>query len=168
MKEIWKDIVGYEGLYQVSNLGNVKSKRKVLSQTKGKYLKVILSKNGKEKVVNVHRLVAQAFIPNIDNLPQVNHKDENKYNNKVENLEWCDNKYNNNYKDKAKRSSIGQSKYKIIQKDKNNNIIKIWPNIWELRHNTSYDTTNIRKCCKGQYEYAYGYKWEYEQIKPIL
>lgn len=107
MAEIWKDVEGYEGLYQVSNLGRVKSlthyiikenykprevKGKILTpffdRPKG-YMSVSLSKNNKIKLQRIHRLVAQAFIPNPDNLIQINHKDGNKSNNNVENLEWC-------------------------------------------------------------------------------
>lgn len=115
MQEIWKDIKHYEGLYQVSNLGNVKTldkyvnsgiknnnkvkrKGKLLKQyNKRGYLQVTLTHNNKRKYVGVHRLVAQAFIPNPNNLPQVNHKDEDPLNNHVENLEWCTAKYNCNY-----------------------------------------------------------------------
>ena len=109
-EEIWKDIIGYEGLYQVSSLGRVRSldryderncfrKGKVLSPgiKPDGYLVVVLSCNGKHKTIKVHRLVAQAFIPNPDGLPQVNHKNEDKSNNRVENLEWCDAKYNINF-----------------------------------------------------------------------
>ena len=104
MEEIWKDIKGYEGLYQVSNLGRVRSidrrdrlgrhfKGRVLSQCKqrGNYLYVQLQKNGKSKPSKIHRLVAQAFIPNPENKATVNHKYCNKGNNVVENLEWCTN-----------------------------------------------------------------------------
>ena len=99
MKEIWKDIKGYEGLYQVSNFGRVKSSTKILANRLSKrgYYIVTLYKNAKGVTKTVHRLVAQAFIPNPDNLPQVNHKDENKLNNRVDNLEWCTAKYNINY-----------------------------------------------------------------------
>ena len=113
MKEIWKDIKGYEGLYQVSNLGRVKSfnymntgKEKIKTLTlqkkhpmkQGGYLQTTLYKNKQTKTVVVHRLVAEAFIPNPDNLPQVNHKDHDKTNNCVDNLEWCTAKYNSNHK----------------------------------------------------------------------
>lgn len=103
MKEIWKDIIGYEGLYQVSDLGRVKSfyngdERVLLVNKDNKgYLKVGLWKDSKMKTCKVHRLVAQAFLPNPDGLPCVNHKDECKTNNIVSNLEYCDVAYNNAY-----------------------------------------------------------------------
>lgn len=123
--EIWKDIKDYEGLYQVSNLGRVKSKRKILKAINSEYLKVGLSKNGVQKTLTIHRLVAQAFIDNPNDYNFVNHKDENKHNNNLNNLEWCNNLYNVNYGKRNEKISKSQSKYKIIQKDKNNNIIKI-------------------------------------------
>ena len=104
--EIWKDIEGYEGLYQVSNLGRVKSLkvskikseriRKSYQQSSG-YISIVLCKNGKVTNHKIHRLVANAFIDNPDNLPEVNHMDEDKTNNCVDNLEWCDSSYNKNY-----------------------------------------------------------------------
>lgn len=107
--EIWKDVEEYKGLYQVSNRGRVKRlaqpknpfrrDERILKShihTKG-YEKVSFVRNGTQKIFYVHRLVAQAFIPNPNNYPQVNHKDENKLNNNVENLEWCTNRYNCNY-----------------------------------------------------------------------
>ena len=104
--EEWRDVVGYEGLYMVSNCGRVKSlkfsngkREKImkLSDRGNGYLRVSLSKDGESKHYNVHRLVAIAFIPNPDNLPYVNHKDECKTNNNVDNLEWCTVEYNNTY-----------------------------------------------------------------------
>lgn len=117
VEEIWVDIKGYEGLYQVSNLGRVKSleridslghkrKEKIFKPQKNKgYLRVSLWKDGKGKKYSIHRLVAIAFIPNPDNLPEVNHKDENKFNNNVDNLEWCTVAYNNTYGTRIQRFS---------------------------------------------------------------
>lgn len=120
--EVWKDVVGYEGLYEVSSKGSVRSvsayrpfttqkqttKRyhsgKVLKPVfdgRGLYQQVSLSKEGVSKKFLIHRLVASAFIPNPNGLPEVNHKDENKTNNAIENLEWCDHIYNNSYGSKA-------------------------------------------------------------------
>lgn len=107
MEEIWKDVVGYEGIYQVSNLGRIKTlnyygktnREEIMKFSKRKdgYLGVHLSKNGKALTKTVHRIVATAFIPNPDNLEMVNHKDENRANNCVDNLEWCSRSYNQTY-----------------------------------------------------------------------
>lgn len=135
--EIWKDVVGYEGLYQVSNLGRVKRikhttkklffSERIVNQyvNMNGYMMAPLSKDGKDKHKAVHRLVAQAFIPNPDNLPFVNHKDENPLNNHVDNLEWCTAKYNSNYGTIKDRKSKNMTKawtkrkedgYKVITK----------------------------------------------------
>ena len=120
MSEEWRPIEGYEGLYEVSSYGRVRSldryvktcyeayklhKGKILSPAKDKngYLKVNLCCNGKHNTIRVHKLVAQAFIPNPDNLPEVNHKDEVKTNNNVDNLEWCDRSYNISYGTRTER-----------------------------------------------------------------
>ena len=131
MTEIWKDIVGYEGLYQVSNLGNVKRLKSYKGRGKGYiveehliqpsinsrgYQTVDLCKNGKTKTFSMHRLVAIAFLDNSDNLPEVNHKDEDKTNNCVDNLEWCDRVYNNNYGTRNKKCS-DKWKLKRLQKE---------------------------------------------------
>lgn len=122
-KQCWKEILGYEGLYQVSNTGRVRSlnyrrtgKTKVIKQStnKGGYKSVCLYKDGKLKGYSVHRLVALAFIPNPLNLPQVNHIDENPSNNAVWNLEWCTPKYNSNYgncRKKISEANKGKSKH---------------------------------------------------------
>ena len=107
MDEIWKPVVGYEGLYEVSNFGRVRSLRrnkilKLKNEVDG-YIRVTLCNGGTEKLYQVHRLVAQAFIPNPDNLPQINHKDEVKSNNIVTNLEWCTVHYNNTYGTRLQR-----------------------------------------------------------------
>lgn len=163
MQEIWKDINGFVGKYQISNLGNVKNAKtgRILKQNKKRYSNVVLYIKSKPKYYRVHRLVAEAFIPNPNNYPYINHKDENKQNNNVENLEWCDAKYNSNYGKRNELVSKNQSKYKIIQKDLNNNIIKVWDNIWDLTHNTKYKKDSISCCCRGKFKTAYGYKWEY-------
>ena len=110
--EIWKDIEGYKGLYQISNYGNVKSlnynktgKERILKPKKNIYLQIMLHQNAKVKYFYIHRLVATAFILNPKNYPCVNHKDENKQNNHVDNLEWCTYQYNNTYGTKPERLS---------------------------------------------------------------
>lgn len=119
MKEIWKDIKNYEGLYQVSNLGNVKSLRtgkKIYYSTAGGYYRVNLFKDKRRKGFSIHRLVAEMFIPNYNNKPCVNHKDCNRKNNKVDNLEWCTYKENNNYGKHILRMKVSGLEY-LIKKD---------------------------------------------------
>ena len=112
-KEVWKDISGYEGLYQVSNYGRILSLKFNHKENNARVLKPIyvrgylcvnLYKNKIIKMAKIHRLVAEAFIPNPKKLPEINHKSENKTENYVGNLEWCDSKYNNNYGTKVKRA----------------------------------------------------------------
>lgn len=136
-KEIWKDIIierngivyDYTGLYQVSNIGRIRivdyrgtgtTKIKKLQRPDGKYVTVSLTKNKKLETFNVHRIVATAFIPNPDNLPQVNHKDEDKANNRVDNLEWCDAKYNINYGNRTKKQSETQTGKEFSEERKKN------------------------------------------------
>ena len=121
-EEIWKEVKGYEGLYWVSNLGRVKSKRKILKPINGEYLHVGLSKNGIQKTLYVHRLVAEAFIENAYNYTHINHIDENKYNNNIDNLEWCTNKYNINYGNTQIKKGKHQTRYKVVQKDENGKV----------------------------------------------
>ena len=165
MKEIWKDIKGYEGLYQISNFGYIKSlhysggtKQKIMKFGKDKdgYLQIILTKNKKHKVYKVHRLVAQTFIPNPDNLPQINHRDENKQNNNVNNLEWCSNKYNSNYGTKN-----DWNKKKVAQYDLNGNFIKQYRSIIEASKEINKNHSHISQCCHHQRKSSYGFKWEF-------
>lgn len=185
MKEIWKDIEDYEGLYQVSNTGKVRSldriddigrkiKGRILADRFDKkgYLSVALNKNAKTKYKKVHRLVAEAFIPNLKKLPQINHKNEIKTDNNVGNLEWCSNKYNANYGTKVDRmlKTRGQERKikrpdnrrkKVIQYDLNGNFIKIWNSATEVKQELKIHNGDIGKCCKGKHKTAGGYKWKY-------
>lgn len=159
--EIYKDIEGYENLYQVSNLGNVKSlKRNQLLRPSNNdgYLCVVLSKYNKQKTYKIHRLVAQAFIPNPDNLPQVNHKDENPSNNSVDNLEYCDCKYNNNYGTAIQRRSKKTSKPIICIEINKVFQSAIEAEEWIGRKGTQ---AGICMCLKGKQKTAYGYHWKY-------
>lgn len=172
MEEIWKDIEGYEGLYQVSNMGKVKSVRRniILRQgiTNG-YKKAALYKNKKGyKHFLIHRLVAIAFIPNPDNLPQINHKDENKTNNCVNNLEWCTQEYNQNYGTINIRKSQKQLNHKniskpVLQYTLEGIFIKEWKSIRDIERMTGYDSSHISRCCRGKHAYAYGYLWKYKK-----
>lgn len=173
MKEIFKDIKGYEGLYQVSNLGRVKSlnynhskKEKILKNSQcGDYYTVQLYKNGKGKTRLVHCLVAETFIPNPNNYPCVNHKKElEKGNNSIENLEWCTYKYNNNYGTHKQR--VGRSHWKkVIQYDLQGNVIKEWESLISIENELNFNHRNISACCNHKYgrPTAYGYKWEYAE-----
>lgn len=163
MKEIWKDIKDYEGLYQVSNLGNVKGLRKniILSPSNGEYKQVTLCYKGKRKTIAVHRLVADAFIENPFNKTHINHKDENKHNNNANNLEWCTHKENMNYGSKQDRESQVKAKYNVLQYDLYGKLVKKWSSLREIILNTNYKKSNIMYCCEHKYKTAYGYRWEY-------
>lgn len=167
--EVWKDVKGYEGLYQVSNYGNVKSlrsgKKIALNYDRKKYLTAHLCNKNGQKRIRVHRLVAEAFIPNEKRLPQVNHIDENKNNNYYKNLEWCDNKYNSNYGTRNKKISNSrkiQTK-KIYQFSLDGDFIKEWENIYEILSEIKIQKSSIYRCCEGLYKQAGGYVWKYEK-----
>ena len=189
-EEIWKDIPNYEGLYQVSSLGRVKSVKRIvpykngkvihrkerllsLSDSYGQYYTVGLIKEGNHKTWNVHRLVAMAFIPNPNNLPCINHKDENKYNNLVDNLEWCSYSYNTKYNNvmrtrlntRNNNQSHGYEK-KVYQYDLQGNLVKVWDSVKSINRELGYKPTNISSCClnKQYRKTAYGYKWSYESL----
>lgn len=139
-----------------------------LSINKDGYYVVNLKIDNKYKTYNVHRLVALHFISNPNNLPIVNHKDENKLNNKVENLEWCDYEYSVNYGTRGIRSGKtminNKEKSKVIlQYSKNNVLIKEFPSSNEIQRQLGYLQSNIIKCCKGKYRQAYGFKWKYKE-----
>ena len=160
MKEIWRDIEGYKGKYQVSNMGRVKSlnyrntgKEKIMKpHDNGKgYLRVELCKEGKGKQCRINRLVAQAFLENPDNLPEVNHKDEDKANNCVENLEWCTSQYNMEY-------SFAKA---IIGIDKVSGLIVEFPSLMEAERQTGISNKYICDCLKGRRNSAGGFYWIY-------
>lgn len=164
--EVWKDIDGFEGLYQVSNYGRVKNIKteKVLTNVlhHSGYVMVGLPKNKRVKCFNVHRLVAKAFLPNPQNLPCVNHKDENKQNNFVENLEWCTQQYNNTYGTRIEKARIGISK-KVLQYDLDGHFIHTWESLTEASRVLNISKSAISQCCTGQHRYAGGYVWKYEK-----
>ena len=171
-EEIWKDIKGYEGIYQVSSKGRIKSlerdiickngvkqhwKEQILNnQTYHGYLYVGLCGSHKR----VHRLVAEAFIPNPENKPEVNHKDENKINNCVENLEWMTRQENNNYGTHNERVAKAHSK-SVAQYTKDGELIKVWQSTREAGRQLGLGQGNISAVAQGKRKTAYGYIWKY-------
>lgn len=165
----WK-IIKDNPNYSVSDTGLIKRNQNNYllkpSKARGGYKKVALYKNGKPKNFLIHRLVAQAFIPNPNNCPQVNHIDENKVNNKVSNLEWCTAKYNDNYGSRNKRmkentkNNIHKSKA-VIQFDLNGKFIKRWASTRECgRH--GFNQSAVAACCRHEYSQHHNFKWQYE------
>ena len=180
--EIRVPVVGYEGIYEVSNCGRVYGlKRKnargqivnpIVKATKPNnrgYIQIRLSKDGKQKYMLLHRIVAEAFIPNPEGFTQVNHKDENKNNNSADNLEWCTNAYNRHYGN-GMRKSIENHDYKqiaeknkktVLQLDKNGNVLNSWIGLKAAEEATGVGESNIRRCCYGRGSYAGGFAWKY-------
>ena len=164
MDEIWRDIDGYKGLYQVSNKGRVKSlyndSERILKPwiNNDGYLNVVLYKNTVAQHRLVHRLVAEVFIPNLYNKPQVNHLDENKLNNCVNNLEWATAKENSNFGTRNERISR-----KILQYSKSGEFIKEWLSAAEVELELDISHSNIASCCKGKRKYAGGFVWRYKE-----
>jgi len=171
--ETWKDIEGYNGYYQVSNHGRVRSIERVVKRgsnylpvserilklgTKCGYKTVALSKYGKVKYYQVHRLVAKSFIPNPKNLPCVNHKDENPGNNNVSNLEWCTKSYNNSYNDVRIKAAVCKRK-PIIQMSKSGKFIKEWSHAREAAECLGLSKGAIYQCCKGKIKTSGGFIW---------
>ena len=172
IKEIWKDIPEYEGLYQVSNFGRVKSlkrgKENILKhiKTKDGYFFINLYQNGKQKNFKVHQLVARMFIPNPYNLPIINHKDENKQNNHVSNLEWCTIHYNNCYGTRNKRISIahkGKRNKPILQFSLEGEFIREWDSAKSVNIKLNINSGHISECCKGKLKTCSGFIWKYKE-----
>ena len=183
--EVWKDITGYEGLYQVSNKGNIYSveRRDSMGRECGGrtltpktnpdgYLRIALCKNGTTKQYLIHRLVTQAFIPNPNNYLEINHKDEDKSNNDVENLEWCTRKYNINFGTGIERATQKQSKKVKAINIKTGEVLTF--DSAKEAGNKGYARLNVNKACGGVYKningtlvggdgHTYrGHKWSYE------
>lgn len=183
--EEWRDIEGYEGYYQVSNFGRVRSVDRVIylhdkvsgrirqSQTiRGKILTNHLQRNGyllakmrkppQIKMISVHRLVAKAFVPGYCEGLQVNHKDENKQNNNADNLEWVTRKENLNHGTAIARLTANQpARRPIIQMSMDGKIIRKFDSINKASFATGIVRSNIRKACKGEYRQAHGYRWKF-------
>lgn len=179
MAEIWKPVSGYEGFYEVSDCGRVRSVERTVRSSRGNatkrspskilkqvllksgYLTVELCKYGIRKKKLVHRLVAESFLDNPNNLPQVNHKDENKSNNVIDNLEWCSLVYNNNYGtiNERRGKSIAKAKCKPVAQIKDGLVIKVFPSTISARHIA--DPSHIGACALGKRLSAGGYLWQY-------
>ncbi len=175
--EEWKDVEGYEGLYQVSNL------EKVMNVKTGKILKpylyqtgyygVVLSKNNIKKHHFIHRLVAQAFIPNPENKPCINHINECRWDSPVWNLEWCTHKENNNYGKHSEKISVSKTgklnpkrvSKPVIQYTLDGQFVAEYPSMAEAQRLTGIFQTSIGQCCKGnnRYNTSGGYKWKFKE-----
>lgn len=170
-EEIWKDIPGYEGLYQISTIGRVicsLTMRIKATRNRNGYRCVTLHKNGERKTFSVHRLVAIAFITNPNNLPFINHKDENRANNRVDNLEWCDASYNNKYgtrprkvldANKANGSIVAEKK--VAKIGRNGTVLDVYNSISEAARQNGVTREAIRNCVNGRTMKSCGYKWTF-------
>lgn len=168
MQEIWKDVDGYFGFYQISNFGRLKSlykKEEIIIKPhiyKNGYCRVRLWDREKRKFKDtyIHRLVANAFLENPKNLPEINHKDENKQNNNINNLEWCDRKYNCNYGNIKEKLANNKEK-KVAQYTMSGEYIATYKSIKQVHRLYGYDCSAIARCCKGKQTKGYGYIWKF-------
>lgn len=169
MEREFRDIKGFEGKYKISNDGEVLSllqdPPRLLAKKPnagGKYYMVGLSDDGIMIYALVHRLVGEAFIPNPNNLPQINHKDENGLNNNVDNLEWCDRSYNMNYGTRAHRQAA-QVKKAVWQFEKDGTFIREWEGGCDAEEAYNKRTAqNISRCCRRKIKSAYGFVWRFK------
>lgn len=164
--EIWKDVKGYEGLYQISNLGNVRSmnwrntgciKNLYLKPHCKGYLQVELHKNAKRKMFTVHRLVALHFVNGYENGKVVNHKNEDKTDNRADNLEWVSSSFNRLYS----RNEEHCCDMPVNQYSLSGNFLKRWSSPRAIKSVLGYSDWSIKECCNGNRKQAYGYKWQY-------
>lgn len=176
-EEEWKDIFGYEGLYQVSTSGRIKSvarhttkggiMKTYLSKDTG-YIGLSLSKNGKVRYATIHRIMAEAFIPNPENKPCINHKNSIRNDNRIENLEWCTHSENNihAYKfgnNKITKNHLSQkTKKPVLQYDLSGNFIREFNSARTVEKLCNINHSNIRKCCIGKAKKANGFIWKYK------
>ena len=169
MKEIWKDIAGYEGLYQISNIGMIKSlcngKERILKAGNNGlgYMFVYLCNDGKKKMYYIHRLLAEAFIPNPDNLPTVDHIDRNRTNNTVENLRWATQKEQiaNSNRTNQKIAVAKSNSIPVSQYTKSGVFVATYTSGLEAERQTGICNQNISHCLKGRYKSAGNYIWKY-------
>ena len=176
MREEWRPVVGYEGLYEVSNRGRVKSVERTVWNGRGykivaerilkpqkarDYLGVVLCKDGKVKRYLVHRLVATVFCENPEGYTEVNHINEIKSDNRAENLEWCSRSYNNTYNGRAKKIAEKKSK-SVIGIDKISGLIVEFSSIREAERQIGIDKSHICACCKGKLNSCGGFYWMYD------
>lgn len=168
MKEVWKDVKGWEDRYMVSNTGKIYSKLsnkvKRTAYTNDGHEAIMLNRNGKQFGTFVHRLVAQAFIPNPNNFPIINHKDENPSNNNVGNLEWCSYSYNNTYNDIHIRSSEGK-KRRVYQYGSDGSLVNEYDSVRNAAKIIGIKSpSNISECCNKKQLTTHGYVFSYSKL----
>ncbi len=179
-EEIFIPVISFDGLYEISNFGRLKclpkqrANNQILKEsisnrkpTADGYIRVSLSKDGIKKSAYLHRLVAEHFIPNPCNLPEVNHKDGDKANCRLDNLEWIDRKGNEKHAwDNGLKTTKGAGHFNskpIIQMDVQGNVIGRFVNSTDMTIRTGFERSVVQRCCRGNIKHAYGFKWSYVQ-----